>query len=170
MSVDTTVGTREQVRIFVTGTCDGLDQLREALERHGEVEMVGATPTVMESAPTLTGGHLQVVLHGTRSSTLPADEIASIREHTRAPIILLASGEASALLEEALDADVADVLLLPQMTENVVFAIRKASHGGRRATSGGGHARRGRIITVFSPKGGTGKTVTATNLGATFAK
>jgi pilus assembly protein CpaE len=168
MSVDTTVGTREQVRIFVTGTCDGLDQLREALERHGEVELVGATPTVMESAPTLTGGHLQVVLHGTRSSTLPADEIASIREHTRAPIILLASGEASALLEEALDADVADVLLLPQMTENVVFAVRKASKSGHRPIAAPG--RRGRIVTVFSPKGGTGKTVTSTNLAAAFAK
>jgi pilus assembly protein CpaE len=168
MSVDTTVGTREQVRIFVTGTCDGLDQLREALERHGEVELVGATPTVMESAPTLTGGHLQVVLHGTRSSTLPADEIASIREHTRAPIILLASGEASALLEEALDADVADVLLLPQMTENVVFAIRKAGRSGGKTQAGGG--RRGRIVTVFSPKGGTGKTCIATNTAAAAAK
>src|ERR687892_276780 len=168
MSVDTTVGTREQVRIFVTGSCDGLDQLRDALERHGEVELVGASSTVMESAPTLTGGHLQVVLHGTRSSTLPADEIASIREHTRAPIILLASGEASALLEEALDADVSDVLLLPQMTENVVFAIRKASKSGHRPLATPG--RRGRIVTVFSPKGGTGKTVTSTNLAAAFGK
>ena len=31
-------------------------------------------------------------------------------------------------------------------------------------------ARNGRIVTVFSPKGGTGKTVTATNLAAAFAK
>ena len=36
------------------------------------------------------------------------------------------------LLEEALEADVADVLLLPQMTENIVFAIRKASSTARR--------------------------------------
>ena len=168
MSTETTVGTREQVRIFVTGSCDGLEQLRDALERHGEVELVGASSGVMESAPTLTGGHLQVVLHGTRSSSLPADEIASIREHTRAPIILLASGEASALLEEALEADVSDVLLLPQMTENVVFAIRKASKTGHRPLAK--HGRRGRIITVFSPKGGTGKTVTSTNLAVAFAK
>jgi pilus assembly protein CpaE len=82
---------------------------------------------------------------------------------------LLASGESSALLEEALDADVADVLLLPQLTENVVFAIRKASHTGRRA-KGSRPAGAGRVITVFSPKGGTGKTVTATNLSSAFAK
>jgi pilus assembly protein CpaE len=168
-SLDTPVSTRERVRIFVTGSCDGLPELREALERHHEVEIVGSSEGVRESAATLTGGHLQVVLHGTRDSHLPHDELAAIREHTRAPVILLASGESSALLEEALEADVSDVLLLPQMTENVVFAIRKASHGGRRV-QGSAHGRRGRIVTVFSPKGGTGKTVTATNLAACFAK
>jgi pilus assembly protein CpaE len=169
MSVDTPVATREKVRIFVTGSCDGLEQLREALERHGEVELVGSSAGVRESAPTLTGGHLQVVLHGTRSSALPEDELAAIREHTRAPIILLASGESSALLEGALEADVSDVLLLPQMTENVVFAVRKASRSGHRPPVGA-PTRRGRIVTVFSPKGGTGKTVTSTNLAAAFAK
>ena len=54
------------------------------------------------------------------------NELAAIREHTRAPLILLASGGSPALLEEALERDVADVLLLPQLTDNVVFAIRKA--------------------------------------------
>src|SRR5919201_2696922 len=168
MTLETPVATREKVRVFVTGSCDGLAELREALERHGEVEIVGWTEGVRESASTLTGGHLQVVLHGTRASSLPEDELAAIREHTPAPVILLASGEASALLEQALDADVSDVLLLPQMTENIVFAIRKASHSGRKAA--GGHGRRGRVVTVFSPKGGTGKTVTATNLASSFAK
>jgi pilus assembly protein CpaE len=167
MSSETPVATREKTRIFVTGSCDGLDQLRDALERHGELELVGTSVSVAESAGVLTGGHLEVILHGTRSSTLPADEIATIREHTRTPIILLASGEASVLLEEALDADVSDVLLLPQMTENVVFAIRK---GLRPAPSSSAPTRRGRIVTVFSPKGGTGKTATSTNLAAAFAK
>src|SRR3954469_9821577 len=171
MSLETPVTTREKVRVFVTGSCDGLAELREALGRHSEVEMVGWSEGVTESAATLTGGHLQVVLHGTRSSGLPEDELAAIREHTQAPVILLASGEASALLEQALEADVSDVLLLPQMTENVVFSIRKSSHSGRRTVGAGSHApRRGRVVTVFSPKGGTGKTVTATNLASTFAK
>ena len=171
MSLETPVTTREKVRVFVTGSCDGLAELREALGRHSEVEMVGWSEGVTESAATLTGGHLQVVLHGTRNSGLPEDELAAIREHTQTPVILLASGEASALLEQALEADVSDVLLLPQMTENVVFSIRKASHSGRRTVGAGSHApRRGRIVTVFSPKGGTGKTVTATNLACTFAK
>jgi pilus assembly protein CpaE len=168
MTVETQAPSREKSRVFITGGCEGLNELSEALERHGEVELVGRSDSVRDGGGPLSGGHLQVVLHATRSSALPVEELAAIREYTRAPIVLLASGESSALLEDALDADVADVLLLPQLTENVVFAIRKASHAGRR--NGTGRSGDGRIITVFSPKGGTGKTVTATNLATSFAK
>jgi len=168
-TVETQAPVREKTRVFVTGGCEGLPELCEALSRHGEVELVGRADHVRDGAGALTGGHLQAVLHATRSSALPADELAAIREYTRAPIVLLASGESSALLEEALDSDVADVLLLPQLTENVVFAIRKASHSGRRGQPGRPRGT-GRIVTVFSPKGGTGKTVMATNLSVSFAK
>jgi pilus assembly protein CpaE len=158
------------IRIYVTGSCDGLETLQHALNEHPDLELVGWSEHVAEAAPALTGGHLQCVLHATRSSTLPEHELAQIREHTQSPVVILASGEASALLEQALDSDVADVLLLPQLADNVVFAIRKAAHVGRRLQSEGGHGRRGQILTVFSPKGGTGKTVTATNLATSFAK
>jgi pilus assembly protein CpaE len=168
-TTQTETPTRERARIFVTGDCDGLPDLREALANHPEVELVGSSEQVIEGASTLTGGHLQVVLHATRSATLPANEIAAIREHTRAPLILLASNGSPALLEEALEHDVADVLLLPQMTDNVVFSIRKAGHTGKRLT-GGPQTRHGRLVTVFSPKGGTGKTVGSTNLAARLAK
>ena len=168
MSVVTQAAVREKVRVLMTGSCEGLAELKDALERHLEVELVAWSEHAADAASVLAGGHLGVVLHGTRSSALPQSELAQIREHTRAPVILLASGESSALLEDALEADVADVLLLPQMTENIVFAIRKASHSGRKAQ--GRPGRRGRIVTVFSPKGGTGKTVIATNTAAAVAK
>jgi pilus assembly protein CpaE len=168
MSVETQAAVREKVRVLMTGSCEGLAELKDALERHLEVELVAWSEHAADAASVLAGGHLGVVLHGTRSSALPQSELAQIREHTRAPVILLASGESSALLEDALEADVADVLLLPQMTENIVFAIRKASHSGRKAQGRAG--RRGRIVTVFSPKGGTGKTVIATNTAAAVAK
>jgi pilus assembly protein CpaE len=160
---------REPTRIFITGACDGLDELAAALSEHPEVEVVGRHEHVANAAAALAGGHLGAILHGTRHHSLPEDELAAIREHTRTPVVLLASGEASALLEEALDADVADVLLLPQLTENVAFAARKAAHTGRRAPTGSSREH-GRIITVFSPKGGTGKTVTATNLATALVK
>jgi pilus assembly protein CpaE len=161
---------RDGIRIFVCGSCDGSAALVEALAQEPGLELVGVSHTAQEAAGTFAGGHLSVVLHATGGQTLPADELAVIREHTRAPIVVLASGEASQLLEQALEADVADVLLLPQLTDNVVFAIRKAAHAGRRLAAGTAAVAHGRIVTVFSPKGGTGKTAIATNLATALAK
>jgi pilus assembly protein CpaE len=158
------------IRVYITGSCDGLETLRHALDEHPDLDLVGWSEHVAEAAPALAGGHLQCILHATRSSALPEHELAQVREHTQTPVVILASGEASAMLEQALDSDIADVLLLPQLADNVVFAIRKAAHVGRRLQAEGGHGRRGQILTVFSPKGGTGKTVTATNLACSFAK
>ena len=160
----------DKIRIYITGSCEGIERLREALASHPDLDFVGWSEHVAEATAALAGGHLQVVVHATRDTALPGVELAAIREQTRSPIVVLASGESSALLEDALDADVADVLLLPQLTENVVFALRKAAHAGRRLQAEGAQGRHGRIVTVFSPKGGTGKTVTATNLAASFAK
>jgi len=162
---------RERIRIYSTGSCEGFEKLRESLAGHPEIEMVGTSTTVADGAAALAGGHLDAVLHATRGASLPADELAAIREHTRAPVLIVASSGGSGLLEQALEADVADVLLLPQLVENIVFAIRKATHSTRRHhDTGSGSGRHGKIVTVFSPKGGTGKTVTATNLAAACAK
>src|SRR4051812_29705251 len=156
------------IRIFVTGDCDGLDALRLALAETDEIDIVGSSEHVAAAAAPLAGGHLDCVVHATRAKAFPADDVASIREHTRAPVILVASGgEAAAMLEQAIELDVADVLLLPQLPHTVVFAIRKASHARRQLQTA---AHRGRVITVFSPKGGTGKTVISTNVAATLAK
>jgi Flp pilus assembly CpaE family ATPase len=158
----------ESIRIYLTGTCEGFGKLRDTLAQQPGIEVVGSSDHPGAASGAIQGGHLDCVRHATSSSTLPAHEIATIREHTRVPLLLIASGEASALLDDALGADVSDVLLLPALTENVVFAIRKATHGPRRAAAAG--RREGRIVTVFSPKGGTGKTVIATNLAAALAK
>jgi pilus assembly protein CpaE len=157
-----------QIRVYFTGDCDGFDALRTSLNETEELDVVGSSHEVAAAVPALTGGHLDCVLHATRSSVFPAAEIAAIREHTRAPVILVASGgEAASMLEHALEMDIADVLLLPQLMHNVVFAVRKASHARRQLQTA---VHRGRVITVFSPKGGTGKTVISTNVAAALAK
>jgi pilus assembly protein CpaE len=159
---------KQKIRVFFTGDCDGFDALRASLAENDEIEVVGASQQVAAAAAPLAGGHLDCVVHATRASSFPGDDIGTIREYTRASVILVASGgEAAAMLEQALEMDVADVLLLPQLTHNVVFAIRKASHARRQLQTA---VHRGRVITVFSPKGGTGKTVLSTNLAAMLAK
>jgi pilus assembly protein CpaE len=159
----------QRTRLYFTGDCDGLVELRDALAQHPELEVIGFSDHVAQATGVLAGGHLDCILHGTRSDSFPATEIAAIREQTRAPIVLVASGTPTELLEDALEADVSDVLLLPQLVENVVFTVKKASHA-KRALPTVTRAQIGRVVTVFSPKGGTGKTVTASNLAAALAK
>jgi pilus assembly protein CpaE len=164
-----TESTAPQTRLYFTGDCDGFAQLRESLAEHSELEVIGFSEHVAQATGVLAGGHLECILHGTRSDAFPAAEVAAIREHTRAPIVVVASGTATGILDEALDADVSDVLLLPQLVENVVFTVKKASHA-KRAIQTVSRAQLGRVVTVFSPKGGTGKTVTASNLAASLTK
>jgi pilus assembly protein CpaE len=161
-------GNNAPLRVYITGSCEGLAEIVDALGIHGSIELVGVTEDVPEAAAALTGGHLDAVIHATRGSEFPKDAYAAIREYTRAPVILLCSGECSGILAEALDAEVADVIPLPQLTENIVFAIRKACQVERRSTSTTSHM--GRVVTVFSPKGGIGKTVVSTNLAVCFTK
>jgi pilus assembly protein CpaE len=158
-----------RTRLYFTGDCEGFANLRESLAQHPELEVVGWSEHVAQAAGVLAGGHLECILHGTRADEFPAVEVAAIREQTRSPIVLVASGGAAGMLEDALDADVADVLMLPQLVENVIFALRKASHA-KRSMPTVSRAQMGRVVTVFSPKGGTGKTVTASNLAATLAR
>jgi pilus assembly protein CpaE len=157
-----------RIRIYLIGSCDGFQPLRDQLADHPELELVGESDHVGQATAVLAGGHLDCILFATRESTFPSAEIAAVREHTRAPLVMVGSGEAGTMLEQALDADVSDVLLLPQLTHNVVFAIRKAAHVRRQTQAAAG--RTGKVMTVFSPKGGTGKTTVATNLAAALAK
>jgi pilus assembly protein CpaE len=158
-----------RTRLYFTGDCDGFSELKDSLSGHPALEVIGSSEHVAQASGALAGGHLDCILHATRSESFPAAEVAAIREQTRAPIVIVASGSASEILEEALEADVSDVLLLPQLVENVLFVVKKASHA-KRAIPTVTRAQLGRVITVFSPKGGTGKTVTASNLGAALAK
>ena len=134
-------------RVWLTGDCDGLAELVPALTLVGPEEA-------------------DVVLCATRAAALPRDELAAAREHSAAPLVVLTSTRSTALLEAAAAARVADVLLAPLPTETLLFALEKAARaGGRRDGSSSA-----RVVTVFSPKGGTGKSVVSCNLAAAFAE
>ena len=69
------------------------------------------------------------------------------------------------ILSEALQAGIFDVVLLPQLTDSVVFTIKKANSlaAGRSGSAPGKASQHveGKVVTVFAPKGGAGKTVLA---------
>ena len=122
--------------------------------------------TVVEAPEGGRTAGIDVVLHVLHSSHQPSEQLASqvdrVRALTDAPLILAAYGEPNGISETALQVGAADVLVLPQSEETLLFALRKAAGAAARTS--------GKVVTVFSPKGGTGKTVLATNLAAAASR
>ncbi len=106
-----------------------------------------------------------VALHVVESSSAPniADQVRRVRELADAPLILAAYGEPNGIVETGLAVGAVDVLVLPQPAETLLFSVRKAARAAAETATG-------KVVTVFSPKGGSGKTVVATNLAVAAAR
>jgi pilus assembly protein CpaE len=152
-----------RMQVYLVGEMPGLDDVRAALEEHAEIELIGAAAHAA-AADELALVDVDAVVLLTSEHVLPRAELERVNALAHAPVILLAPASAPKLLEEALAAEVADALLMPQPPESVVFALRKIVAPRQEAPT------RGIVITVFSPKGGTGKSVTSTNLAASLAR
>jgi pilus assembly protein CpaE len=82
------------------------------------------------------------------------------------PIIALYDGNPNGLMDPAFRAGADDLIVLPQPPDQLAFLIQKAV---ARRRGPGSDVRRGAMIAVLGPKGGTGKTITATNLAVALA-
>lgn len=141
------------LRIHCAGDWASLGDLTAALQAESEVELVHLA-------------HADVVLVAAPEAAVPRHEIEAVRAASTLPLLVVAADPTEALLDAADALGVDDVLPLPQTAAAVVFTARKIARTARPAASTAGPAR---VITVFSPKGGTGKTTTSCNLAASAA-
>jgi pilus assembly protein CpaE len=162
-------GDGHSVRVFVTGFHPSISDLCDALGRQHDIEFVGAAGHVSEAARALAAHDVDVVVHAISTPVLPRADLTEIREYTNAPVVLLTESSEAAILDEALDADIDDVVLASQPAERLAFTVRKAARATVHQIEAS-RQRQARVITVFSPKGGTGKTVISTNLATAIAK
>lgn len=124
-----------------------------------------------------------VVVFVDEGAKVPATEIS--REiHQKYPgtaTIIIArptKQETPAYLRQAMLAGAKDVLPFPPMLDTLVTSIQQAHQleSGRRAVRAFGRIRReeagvgGRLILVYSPKGGAGRSFLAANLGVLLAQ
>ncbi len=93
---------------------------------------------------------------------------------SRTPVVVLSHGNDQEFVQAAFEAGADDFLVMhpgpyipEQIGRDVEFAIRKAVTRNRTASDRGTEA--GTLIAVLGSKGGVGKTVSATNLGAALA-
>jgi pilus assembly protein CpaE len=107
-------------------------------------------------------GSADVVLHVLDRTSHDVADIQRVRE-SGTPLILAAYGEPNGIVETGLSVGAADVIVLPQSPQTLLFALRKAAMAAPET----GH---GKVVTVFSPKGGSGKSVVATNLAVAVAR
>jgi len=85
------------------------------------------------------------------------------------PIIVLAASSPNGFLRRAFEAGAADMAIFPQTKEQLRLAMSVAI--ARRPGQGfdDGGRKDGRLICGLGPKGGTGKTLTSTNLATALA-
>jgi Flp pilus assembly CpaE family ATPase len=87
------------------------------------------------------------------------------------PVVVFQVGlaETNGFMNQVFAAGADDIVALPETPERVRHALLKAIARKRGTTLAKGGAP-ARLICVLGPKGGTGKTVTTTNLGVALAK
>jgi pilus assembly protein CpaE len=130
-----------------------IDQLRERTNGNPVVAVLGpslASPAGLAEAERLVG------------------------EHPEVGAILVAAELTTELFRQALRAGIKDVLAAPVDTAGLVESVRRVADSVaiyRRPEAGPGEAGDlGQVITVFSTKGGAGKSVIASNLAVVLAR
>jgi pilus assembly protein CpaE len=146
------------IRVAAIGRTAELERLSDALALRSEVDLLPARS--VEHIRSRLDAVLLELPHGPDAAA-----VAAVRAVTAAPVVVLAPVAPPGLLEWAAEAEVSDVLVRPYDAGAAVFALTKAIRASRQPAPAGG-----RVVTVFSPKGGTGKSVVATSLAAALAR
>jgi pilus assembly protein CpaE len=144
----------------------GLEAIREALPSGTPMHAVSLAEAGLAGNEIPRGAGLVVV--GCSQLHDEALEVISAASAQRAdrPVVVLYHGTANGFLQRAFEAGADDLVALPESAAQLGFALEKAL--ARRRGSGAAAAE-GAMITVLGPKGGTGKTITSSNLAVALA-
>ena len=92
----------------------------------------------------------------------------AVKHRPDRPVVVMSQSSPNGFLRQAFEAGADDVITLPQTSAEVAFMLQKVI--ARRK----GQAIPGKptapVVTILGPKGGTGKTLTATNLAVALAQ
>lgn len=133
--------------------------------------------TMGDALQAIEGGNLRMVILGPSYSSEEALESVKTLRYQDPSIISLVVAESvtASLLRAAMRVGVSDVLETPLTEEKIEQAIVQFSsdvlHAPRAPTAASAPAgNNAQVVTVMSAKGGSGKTVTATNLAVLLTR
>jgi pilus assembly protein CpaE len=144
--------------------------ITSVLPTGGDIETIGVVEGMDESWRTLeetTVDLLVVACLGQSDRALFLIEGSVAQEPTR-PVIVLTYGSPNGFVRRVFEAGADDLIVLPQTPDDIRFAIMKAV--ARKVGAGTAGADSGRLVAVLGPKGGTGKTLTSTNLAVALTE
>ncbi len=151
---------------------NGIDEaaVRAALPQDPMIQIVGLLRGVEESWATLqeTPTDLLVVACSGYSERALSLIGGTAREHPGLPVVVLTQSSPDGFLSRLFEVGADDVVHLPESPERVRFALQKVV-ARKRATDAADDSGHGAMVCVLGPKGGTGKTVTSTNLAVALA-
>lgn len=131
----------------VVGYAEPLDDWRAFLEQLGDVVVVACY------------GHDEGV-------TAMVDH--AVKHRPDRPVVVMSEASPNGFLRQAFEAGADDVITLPQSPEQVAFTLQKVI-ARRKGLAVPGKAS-APLIAILGPKGGTGKTLIATNLAVALAQ
>jgi len=92
----------------------------------------------------------------------------AVKQRPDRPVVLMSQSSPNGFLRQAFEAGADDVITLPQTGAEVAFTLQKVIARRKGSVISGKPAAK--VVTVLGPKGGTGKTLTATNLAVALAQ
>ena len=144
----------------------GLDPIREALPAGTPVRSVSLAEAGRAGSEIQQDADLVIV--GCAQALERALEViaAATAQRVDRPVVVLYQGSPNGFLERAFEAGADDLVSLPQADGQLAFALEKALARRRGAAA----PSDGAMVTVLGPKGGTGKTVTSSNLAVALSQ
>jgi pilus assembly protein CpaE len=142
-------------------------QLRAALPEGAGIDVLGVIDGLEESWQTLqeTSPDIVIVACSGYSDRALYFIDSAVKQASERPVVVMTIGSPNGFVRRVFEAGADDIITLPESPERVAFTLEKAIARRQGAAIASGEAL-GAMICVLGPKGGTGKTLTATNLAA----
>jgi pilus assembly protein CpaE len=160
----------DTIRILVTLADQADRQLVEsALENESSLEVVGYADALDDWHAFLEQpGDLVVVASYGHDDSVTTMVDHAVKHRPDRPVVIMSEASPNGFLRQAFEAGADDVITLPQSSEQVAFTLQKVL-ARRKGLAMPGKAS-APLIAVLGPKGGTGKTLIATNLAVALAQ
>jgi pilus assembly protein CpaE len=160
----------DTIRILVTLAEHADRQLVEsALENEPSLEIVGYADYLEDWQAFLEQpGDIVVVACYGHDDAVNAMVDYAVKHRPDRPVVVMSEASPNGFLRQAFEVGADDVITLPQSSEAVAFTLQKVLARKKGLAVPGKAAAP--IIAVLGPKGGTGKTLVATNLAVALAQ